>query len=325
MTQRLFAILRYTTVVALIASLFLVSACDDDDGPTKTIYQLISEDPSLSMIKAQIDLNADMKAKLEGAGTYTLYAPNDLAMNAILTTLGLPNFALISPSVLNTVLNYHLVNSVVNTTDMTNGAAITTAQGENITIEVTSAGTIKLKTGATTSGTVVSSIAATNGVLHVVGDYPLIPPSIGAVIVATLGKVAQPILLLSDFTTLAAGIQKADAGKAPSATIVGAMVGLTSQTFFAIPNAVFTAASITADTYTAAQWDAIIRGHLVPNETIGTLAAGTKNTINAKVITTTSTTVQGAGNANAIPVVTASKITMSNGTIFPIQGILLHP
>jgi uncharacterized surface protein with fasciclin (FAS1) repeats len=325
MTQRLFAILRYTTVVALIASLFLVTGCDDDDGPTKTIYQLISEESTLSMIKAQIDLNPDLKAKLEGAGTYTLYAPNDLAMNAILTTLGLPNFTLISPSVLNTVLNYHLVNSVVNTTDMTNGAAITTAQGENITIEVTSAGTIKLKTGATTSGTVVNSIAATNGVLHIVGDYPLIPPTIGNVIVITLGKVAQPILLLGDFTTLAAAIQKADAGKAANATIFGAMVGLTSQTLFAIPNAVFTAANITVDTYPAATWDAIIRGHLVPNKTISTLAAGTENTINAKVITTTATTVKGVGNANAIPVVTTSKITMSNGTIFPIQGILQHP
>lgn len=333
MTNRLFSILRYTAIVTLVAGLFVVSGCDeDDDTPTKTIYQLISEDASLSMIKAQIDLNADLKAKLEASsGTTTFFAPNDLAMQAILTTLGLTNFSTISPGVLSTVLNYHMANTVVYEADMTAGSTITTNQGEAITIEVTTTGAKKLKTGATTNGTVLTAdLKATNGVLHVVGDYPLVPPTIGTLIVATLGKVAQPILLAADFSVLASAILKADAGKAANATIVGAMVGLTAQTFFAIPNAVFAAAPtpITVDTHNAATWDAIIRGHMVPQETITTLAAGTKTTINAKVITIavgTATTVQGAGNPNPIPVVTGSRITTSNGTIFPIQGILVHP
>jgi uncharacterized surface protein with fasciclin (FAS1) repeats len=325
--NRIFSILRYSAIVALVAGLFVVSGCDNgDEGPTKTIYQLISEDPTLSKIKAEVDLNADLKAKLESAGTNTFFAPNDLAMAAILTTLNLTDFTTISPSVLNAVLNYHLATSVVGSGDLTEGKEITTNQGEKIVVDVTDAGAVKLTTGATTKGTVLSSVVATNGVLHIVGDYPLIPPSIGTVIVATLGKVAQPILLAKDFSILASAIQKADAGKAPAETIVGAMVGLSAQTFFAIPNAVFQGAPtpITVDTYTAAQWNAIIRGHLVPQVTITTLEAGTKTTINGKVITTTSTTVQGTANANAIPVVTAAKITTSNGTIFPIQGVIQH-
>lgn len=328
MTNRLFSILRYTAVIALVAGLFVVSGCgEDDDGPTKTIYQLISEDASLSKIKAQIDLNADLKAKLEGTGTFTFFAPNDLAMAAILTTLGLTDFATISPAVLSAVLNYHLATTVVTDADMTAGKTITTNQGENITIEVTTTGAKKLKTGATTNGTVLSSVQATNGILHIVGDYPLIPPTIGTTIVATLGKVAQPILLAADFSVLSSAIQKADAGKAAAETIVGAMVAQTAQTFFAIPNAVFAAATpaITVSTYTAEQWNAIIRGHMVPGVTLSTLEAGTSNTINGKVITRTATTVKGVGNANAITVVTAAKITTSNGVVYPIQGILLHP
>lgn len=327
MMKNLFPMLRYATMIAVVAALFVLGGCDEgEEAPTKTIYQLISEDPTLSMIKAQIDLNADLKAKLEGTGTITFFAPNDLAMGAILTTLNQPDFTNISPSVLSTVLNYHMANSVKYAGDLTNGSTVTTAQGENITIEVTTTGAVKLKTGATTNGTVVTSdIKATNGVLHVVGDYPLIPPTVGGLIVATLGKVAQPVLLGKDFSILSAAILKADAGKPQNETIVGAMVAQTAQTFFAPPNAVFNAASITVDTYSATQWNAIIRGHMIGGESLATLPAADKSTINAKTITLTSTTVKGAGNANPIPVVVASKITTSNGVVYPIQGVILHP
>jgi uncharacterized surface protein with fasciclin (FAS1) repeats len=329
MTNRLFYLLRYTAIIALVASLFVLGGCDNEEpGPTKTIYQLISEDPTLAKIKAEIDLDADLKAKLEAStGTYTFFAPNDLAMSAILTTLNLADFTTISKSVLSDVLDYHLANTVVGSGDLTEGKEITTEQGEDIVVGVTSTGSVKLNTGATTDGTVLSTIEGTNGVLHIVGDYPLIPPTIGNVIVATLGTVAQPVLLAETFSILSSAILKADAGKAPQNTIVGAMVGQDAQTFFAIPNQVFQGAPtpITVDSYDAATWDAIIRGHMVPGETIATLGDGTKTTINGKVITTTATTVKGLGNANAIPVVIPQKITMGNGTIFPIGGILLHP
>lgn len=330
MTKRFFAILRYTTVVALIASAFVFSGCsDDDNGPTQTVYELIAADPSLSKIKAQIDLNADLKAKLDGttSGSYTFYAPNDLAMSAILTTLNLTDFSSISTSTLSTVLNYHLANKEVTSADMTKGAKITTNEGEDITIDVTSTGVIKLVTGATTNGTVITAdIKGTNGVLHVVGDYPLVPPTVGSLILATLGKVAQPILLSSSFTVLAGAILKADAGKAAENTILGAMVGLEAQTFFAVSDQVFAAAQLTVASKTAAEWDAIIRGHMVPGVTIATLENNDGiTTINGKTLVTTATTVKGAGNAEAIPVVTSSKITTTNGVIYPIGGIILNP
>ncbi len=332
MTKRLFAVLRYTTLLAIVAGLFVLNGCDkEEDKPTKTVYELISDDPTLSKIKAQIDLNVDLKAKLQDpTKTYTFYAPNDLAMGAILTTLGLTDFSSIAPATLSVVLNYHLVNKSVLASEMTNGAKITTAQGEDITIEVTGAGSIKLKTGATTNGTVLTSdIKGTNGVLHVVGDYPLVPPTVGGLIVATLGKVAQPILLSSSFSILASAILKADAGKPSAETIVGAMVGQTAQTFFAPPDAVLNAASITVNTYTAAQWNTIIRGHIVPSKTIATFTDGTNETTltgkSVSIAVGTATTVKGGANSSGIPVVTASKIQTSNGVIYPIQGVILHP
>jgi uncharacterized surface protein with fasciclin (FAS1) repeats len=326
MTKRFLSMLRYSVVLTMVLGMFALNGCKDDDPkPTKTVYELISEDASLSKIKAQIDLNADLKAKLSDPnGTYTFFAPNDLAMTAILTTLNLTDFSSISPSTLSLVLNYHLVTKSVTTAEMTNGSTITTAQGENITIE-SSAGTIKFKTGATTNGTLIAGDkAATNGVLHVVGDYPLVPPTIGSLIVATLGKVAQPILLSSSFSILASAILKADAGKAPAETIVGAMVGQTAQTFFAPPDGVFTAAGLTVASKTAAEWNTIIRGHIVANSTIATLGDATPITLAGKAVTTTATTVKGSANANGIPVVVSAKIQTQNGVIYPIGGLILH-
>jgi hypothetical protein len=252
-------------------------------------------------------------------------------MAAILTTLGQADFSNISPSTLSVVLNYHAASGVKLKSDMTAGAKITTLQGEDITIELTTTGDVKLKTGATTNGTVLTAdIKGTNGVLHVVGDYPLVPPTVGGLILATLGKVAQPILLGKDFSILASCILKADAGKPSNQTIVGAMVAQTAQTVFAVPNAVFTAASLTAASKTAAEWDLIIRGHMVPSVTLSTLGDATvpsligAGTPNNKTIITTATTVKGTANASAVPVVVTSKIVTSNGVVYPIGGLILH-
>lgn len=312
--------------VAVVGSLFVLGGCKDDDepAPTKTIYELISEDTNLSIVKAQMDV-AGFDTKLGGTGTFTLFAPSNAAMNTLLQTLGLTDFSSIAPSVVATVLNYHILASQKLAADLVAGA-FATEQGEAVTVSITGTGEIKLESGATTDANITTKdIKATNGVLHIV-DAVLVPPTIGALIIQTLGTVAQPILLSSSFTTLSAGIQKADAGKAPASTIVGAMVGLSAITVFAPVNDVFAAGSITVDTYSAAEWDAIIRGHIVP-ASLATLSAGDVTTLNGKTITVatgTSNTVKGGANANPIPIVAAG-VPANNGVVYPIGGVLLHP
>lgn len=313
-------------VAAVVGSLFVLGGCKDDDepAPTKTIYELISEDTNLSIVKAQLDL-AGFDATLSGTGNFTLFAPSNAAMNTLLQTLGLTDFSSVAPSVVATVLEYHLLASQKLSSDLVAGD-ITTEQGEAITVSITGTGEIKLESGATSDANITEKdIKATNGVLHVV-DAVLVPPTIGALIVQTLGTVAQPILLSSSFTTLSGAIQKADAGKAPAATIVGALIGLTDVTVFAPVNDVFAAASITVATYSAAEWDAILRGHVVP-ASLATLSAGDVTTVNGKTITIavgTSNTVKGGANASPIPIV-APGVPANNGIVYPIGGVILHP
>lgn len=314
-----------TFVAAVVGSLFVLGGCSDDEepAPTKTIYELISEDTNLSTVKAQLDI-AGFDATLSGTGTFTLFAPSNAAMNTLLQTLDLTDFSSIAPSVVATVLEYHLLTTQKLAADLVAGN-ITTEQGEAITVSITGTGEIKLETGATTDANITTKdIKATNGVLHVV-DVVLVPPTIGALIIQTLGTVAQPILLSSSFTTLSGAIQKADAGKAPAETIVGALIGLPGVTVFAPVNDVFAGASITVATYNAAEWDAILRGHIVPSN-LATLSAGDVTTINGKTITIatgTSNTVKGGANANPVPIVAPG--IPGNGVVYPIGGILLHP
>ncbi|HMQ00187.1 MAG TPA: fasciclin domain-containing protein [Cyclobacteriaceae bacterium] len=314
--------LKYITLAAVMGSLFIFSGCGDDvEVPTQTIFEIVNADSRTSILAAQL-VAAGLDDDLNAAGEFTLFAPSDAAMNNLLNTLGLDNFSTIAPAVVQQVLTYHVVASKQNFAQLSGN--LTTLQGEAITV-IAAGGTKTLDTGATSNaGFTAQDIQATNGVVHIV-DVVLVPPTLGAAIIATLGTVAQPILLGSAFSTLAAAIQKADAGKAPQNTIVGAMVGLENITVFAPVNDVFAAASITVDTYTAAQWDAIIRGHAVP-ATLSPLTSGDYPTVSGSTVTVATgspNTVRGTGNANPVPIVAAG-LAAPNGVVYPIGGVVLH-
>lgn len=322
---------KYTLLVAVVFfSTAIMSSCDDDEvTPTKTILELIQEDDDLSILEGV--LTDELETTLSADGETTLFAPSNEAMTALLKTLFGNSatdpalFASVAPAVIQSVLKYHVSNSQYLSSALTNNLEITTLQGEKIKVAITATGEKKLDTGATSDANLITAdIRATNGVVHIV-DVVLVPPTIGAQIIQTLGKVAQPILLSANFTTLAAAIAKADAGKPAAETIAGALIASPAITVFAPVNQVFATAGITVDTYTAVQWNAIIRGHAVP-ESLTTLASGVKGTLSGKTITIvagTNSTVAGSANANPVAIVAAG-VQATNGIVYPIGGVILH-
>jgi transforming growth factor-beta-induced protein len=325
---------KYTLLVAVVffTSAFLTSCDDEETGPTQNLLEIVQNDEELGIFAGII--TADLEAELAKDGDHTVFVPSNAAMTQLLKTLfgnaatDTALFRTISPGVISSVLKYHISTTKYGSSDLANGTEITTLQGEKIKVVTTSTGEKKLDTGATSDAAIVTAdISATNGVIHVI-DVVIIPPTLGAQLIQTLGKMAQPILLGASFSTLAAAIAKADAGKAPAETIAGALVGLTAGTVFAPANQVFQAGGITVDTYTAAQWDAIIRGHLIPLQSLTTLEAGTKTTVNGKTITiavtANGTAVLGSANTAAVGVSTANKQVTTNGVVYPIGGVILH-
>lgn len=335
--NRILSYSKHAMLLLAMLTIVGISGCDDDDGdsaPTKNLWETIDADSNLSMFADQLEA-ADFDATLSASGTtsFTVFAPSNAAMNNLLLTL-FPTqtppdpemFEQIAPTVIQAVLNYHIVEGERLAASLTNNAELTTEQGENIKVVVTNTGEKTLDTGASSDALISrSDIKATNGVIHVV-ETVLVPPTIGNLIIATLGKVAQPVLLSSTFSIMAGGILTADAGKAPANTIVGLLSQAPAVTVFAIPNQALQAVP-GINNFTADQWDALIRGHIVA-ENLTTLSSGTKTTINGKTITITTggaaTTVAGAGNPNPVPIAAAA-IPASNGTVYPIGGVLLHP
>ncbi|WP_420318416.1 fasciclin domain-containing protein [Ekhidna sp.] len=302
------SILKYFkafTLIGAMVSFMVFTSCSDDDGdepaPTESIWQIVEGRDNLSSLESEL-LAVGLETSLQADGELTLFAPTNAALSTLLGTLGLEDFSTVSDDIATAVLAYHVANQAIASSDLVEGATFTTLQGE--TFEV--GGGPSIISGATSDATFsITDIQATNGVVHII-DVVMVPPTIGAAIVATLGTVAQPILLGADFSILAEGIAKADAGKAAEATIVGALSAVQDLTVFAPTNATFEAASITAATLTAEQWDAYIRNHVVVGQGGGT--DDNINTLGPDDLTTGSTfnTLGGGSllffnNTDAIP------------------------
>lgn len=264
---------RAFTLIGVMASFIAITSCGNDDGddpgPTQTIWEYVEATGNLSALEAEL-LSAGLDGTLDADGELTLFAPTNSALETLLGTLGLENFDPVNPDIATAVLAYHVVSGTINSSDLSTGDMLTTLQGEDIEVVAGPA----LSTGATSNSTFVTTdIETTNGVIHII-DVVMVPPTIGASIVATLGTVAQPVLLGADFTILAAAIAKADSDNVTGgddegeATILSllsdnTLTGADQLTVFAPTNATFNAASITADTYDAATWEAIIKHHVV--------------------------------------------------------------
>ena len=288
--KRFVTFFRHALLVAVVLTTVGLTGCDKDDDepkPTKTVWELVQEDANLSMMEEQL-LAADLDGKLSGSGSFTLFAPSDAAMANLLSTLGLDDFESISSAVRDEVLAYHVANSEYLASALTNGVEITTEQGETIKVVTTTTGEKTLDTGATSDSKVTGpDIRATNGVVHVV-DVVLVPPSVGALIVETLGTVAQPLLLGADFTILAEGIIKANefAVSASQPTITDILIneapgtaGLI-YTVFAPTNGTFQAAGLTSADFTGQQWYGLLLNHVVAGD--GTLGEAADFTVGAQ-------------------------------------------
>jgi len=118
---------------------------------------------------------AGLVETLQGAGPFTVFAPDDAAFAAfeaanpgVLTGL--------SKADLTTVLTYHVVPGAVAAKDLKNNGVLITVSGSPVLIDKGTA--VKLTDGAKVDDATVTSadIQATNGVIHVI-NFVITPPT----------------------------------------------------------------------------------------------------------------------------------------------------
>jgi uncharacterized surface protein with fasciclin (FAS1) repeats len=169
--------------IALIAALALVvAACGDDETTTTAASPTPSETMAAKDIVATaVDAGnfttlaaaleaAGLVETLQGAGPFTVFAPDDAAFATL--PAGTVDALLKDPKGdLTAILTYHVVPGNYPSSDLTDGMKLTTVQGEEITITIKD-GSVYANEAMVTS----ADITASNGTIHVI-DGVLIPPS----------------------------------------------------------------------------------------------------------------------------------------------------
>ena len=135
----------------------------------RNLSEYVPDQEDLSQLWAAI-FRLGLVEELRTGGPFTLFAPTDVAFQALYAALGVEGLDDIDDATLRSIINYHLVAGYHFSTDFTDDLVLTSIQGETIDINV-SDGTV----GNVGLSDRLNNVA-TNGVVHIT-DGVLLPPS----------------------------------------------------------------------------------------------------------------------------------------------------
>ena len=210
-----------------------------------TVVDVVVNSEDHTLLEAAV-IEADLVGALSGDGPFTVFAPTDAAVTALVTALDITPDQLLALPNLADILTYHVLGANVLSTDLMAEQTVTMLNGDDAT--VTSMGGTVMVNGVATVTT--ADITTDNGVVHVI-DAVLLPPTT---------TVVDVIVNSEDHTLLEAAVGAAD--------LVGALSGDGPFTVFAPTDAAIvelvTALDITADELLALpELGAILQYHVV--------------------------------------------------------------
>lgn len=153
----------HTTLLFLLSlsSIFVLTSCLGDDSPSGSepeldLFEQAETYDQLSTFNEFVD-NSDISSLISDSEVYTLFAPT----NEAFTQLSDQVLDTLSTDQLTEVLSYHLADTALFTNEFGSGGRLTSLQGEDILITVTS-NTLLINNRQL----VGADIQATNGILH---------------------------------------------------------------------------------------------------------------------------------------------------------------
>merc|ERR1712176_1065265 len=114
---------------------------------------------------------AALVATLSGPGPFTVFAPTDTAFAVLLQSLNVTKGELLARADLARILQYHVINGQVLSSDLEATQDVTTLSGDDLT--VTNDGTTVMAGLATVE---LADVLCGNGVIHAI-DAVLLPPA----------------------------------------------------------------------------------------------------------------------------------------------------
>jgi uncharacterized surface protein with fasciclin (FAS1) repeats len=298
-----------------ISGSLILQGCDKDDddpAPTPTITQTVVNGSDFSILEAAV-LRAGLADYLSTTTNLTVFAPTNAAFTAAGLTEAVINTT--DPATVAAILKYHVLATQIPSSSVPAGpnAEVTTVNGAKAFVTKNASGVYINGTAVTTA-----DVAASNGVIHVIGSV-LIPPPGTIVTIAA----ANP-----NFTYLVAAIGRANAS---GTNITAALSAAGPLTVFAPVNQAFidagfpTIASINAaDPNTLKNillyhvvGARVFSSDLVNNSTPTTAGGGT-----VLITLTGGAKVKGNGNPTAADI-TGVNIVATNGVVHVINKVLL--
>jgi uncharacterized surface protein with fasciclin (FAS1) repeats len=135
-----------------------------------TVWDIIVDSPDHTILETAV-LAAGLDDELSSAGPFTVFAPTDDAFGNL--PAGTITSLLANPTLLTSILLYHVASGNVLSGDLSDGQSIETLQGQSVDITIT---------GSTVSvndaNVIVADLVADNGVVHVIDAVLSLPVGI---------------------------------------------------------------------------------------------------------------------------------------------------
>ena len=138
--------------------------------PATTVVDVIAGSPDHELLEAAVGA-AGLVDFLSAEGPFTVFAPTDAAVTALVEALEITAEELLALEDLGDILKYHVVAGEAMSTDLVDGQTIATLLGPDVTVTINDEGVFINNAQVT-----VVDIAADNGVVHVI-DAVLLPPA----------------------------------------------------------------------------------------------------------------------------------------------------
>lgn len=179
---------------------FTLMSCEDDEDETMTIADIVDDRDDLSSLEAALDV-AGLTATLE-SGSYTLFAPTDVAFANFLTVNNFASLADVPVDVLTNVLLNHVVAGDNRSTSLADGyvKTLATAQSNNVDMYINTNAGVQLNGGSNVDE---ADLVADNGVVHIVDaviglptvvDFALADPTFEVLVAALTREASFPFV-----------------------------------------------------------------------------------------------------------------------------------
>lgn len=203
-----------STLMLLLMGVAGFVSCDNDDDddvqPVQNIVQILSDNPDFSLLVDAV-VKADLANTLSAQGSFTLFAPDNDALQAFLNAAGTNTIENTPAEVLEEVLLNHVLAGVLNSSQLSTGYG-TTLNPANVNKDVFTTIFIEVNGGVTINGNAQvtnADVSATNGVIHEI-DAVIAPPTV--VTFATADESFSALVaaltapgLMTDFVSVLSG------------------------------------------------------------------------------------------------------------------------